>query len=437
MSVRHVTLPHLYSAREYQKEIWKASEEYNRLFIVAHRRSGKDYTCFNILVSKAIQERCICWYILPTREQARKVIWDAITNDGVKFLDCIPQELIHKIDVTTKVIYLINGSTIWLLGADADSLVGSNPKHIVFSEYALYSKDPYPLLLPIVRANGGSLIFNTTPRGMNHAFYTMQNALNHPQWKVIIQSVKETKIFSEEELLEIQRETTQDLYDQEYLCKFIDGASQCFKGVDSLVDQNPTTYPIIPYEKYKIGLDIAKVNDETVVTAINLHAMPFRVYPQTFFNQIDYPLQKARVEAEWYRFNKSPILMDETGGGKVFLDSLNQTISNVEGFTFTERSRAELLTNLAIIIEQKNITIPNDPELIAQLKGFQWVTTATGKQRMQSSLRHDDRVMSLALAVYDLPSKARKYRNQEVDEDTRLFDANRYTQSNAHNRFRT
>ena len=401
MAKKRVTLPHLYSARWYQKEIWEAADTHNRIFLLAHRRSGKDYTCFNILVTKCLQERCIGWYILPTREQARKVIWDAITNDGVKFLDCIPNELIAKIDATTKVIYLINGSTIWLLGADADSLVGSNPKHIIFSEYALYSNDPWPLLQPILRANGGSAIFNTTPRGTNHAYRTYNMSLNNKNWKVINHSVQYTNLFDAEALEEIRKETTQELFDQEYLCKFIDGASQVFKNIERVVckDNTPLTYEIKPYEKYAIGLDIAKVNDETVLTAINLHTYPFRVYPQIAFNQIDYPLQQARVEAFWYQYNKSPILMDETGGGKVFIDSLSQKIYNVEGFTFTERSRNELLTNLAICIEQEKIEIPNDEELIMQLKGFSWVTTNTGKQRMQTTLKHDDRCFTAGTLV--------------------------------------
>jgi hypothetical protein len=425
----NVTLPHLFKPRWYQTEVYKAIETHNRIVLIAHRRAGKDLVCWNIMIQKAIERKGVFWYICATRTQAEKIIWAGMTNEGARFLDFIPRELIHKIDQTSKVIYLVNGSTIWLLGADADSLVGSNPVGIVMTEYALYQNDPYPLLRPILDANDGWVIFNSTPRGTNH-FYTLYTmAMNHPKWKVLLHTVDYTKALSEAQLESIRLETPSDLFDQEYLCKFTDSAASVFKNVESIVDPNPNpNYPVVPYEQYRLGLDIAKSKDYTVITAINTHTYPFRVYPQVSFNQIDYPLQQARIQAEWYKYNRSPILMDETGGGKVFIDSLSQTINNVEGFTFTERSREELLLNLAIHIEQKKIRIPNDPQLIAELKGFQWSITPTGKQRATSTLQFDDRVMSLALACYNLPSKPRQYRNAEILQDVKLFDANRYRQ---------
>ena len=78
-------------------------------------------------------------------------------------------------------IELVNGSLWRLVGADSfDTLVGANPMHVTFSEYALTDPKAYEFVRPIIAENGGSLLFITTPRGYNHAHalfeYAKQNA---------------------------------------------------------------------------------------------------------------------------------------------------------------------------------------------------------------------------------------------------------------------
>ena len=420
MSKITVQLPHLYTPRWYQREVWDAIKLKKRIFLLSHRRAGKDYTCFNIMVVEALKKPGIFWYILGSREHARKVIWDAMTNEGVKFMDCIPKELIHKIDQSTKVIYLINGSTIWLLGADADSLVGSNPVGIVFSEYALYSKDPWPLLQPILRANGGWAIFNTTPRGTNHAYELYTRAQASDDWAVINHTIEYTKALDENQQRAAREETTAELYDQEYLLKFLDGSSQVFNNIEACIDRD-TKYDVLPYERYILGVDLAKVNDETVVTPINLH--DYRVHPQTVITSLDYPLQEARIEAIWEKFNRPPSRFDGTGVGISVIDYFSRRIKGIESFTFTETSRIDLLANLAVHLEHENITIPKDKELINQLRGFRWKTNKrTGRLTPQSSYKRDDMVFSLGLAVWELPLNKKRYINKDNVTELKQYD---------------
>jgi hypothetical protein len=86
MTTHEITLPHLYIPRDYQLPIWEAFDEgYKRLIYVAHRRAGKDKTCWNIMIRAAAQVMGTYFYVLPTYSQAKKVIWDAIdTKSGMK-----------------------------------------------------------------------------------------------------------------------------------------------------------------------------------------------------------------------------------------------------------------------------------------------------------------------------------------------------------------
>ncbi len=72
-----------------------------------------------------------------------------------------------------------------------------------------------------------------------------------------------------------------------------------------------------------------------------------------------------------------------------------------EGFKFTEVSRQNLLNNLAILLEQDKIKIPDEEGLIAELESFQYSLSETGKIKVKAPEGlHDDRVMSLALSVW-------------------------------------
>jgi len=142
--------------RDYQLPICDAIENknYKRVIAILPRRAGKDITAFNLVIRQALKKVAVYYYIFPTYAQAKKVIWDAITNSGSKFLDYIPPEVVTSKNSQEMKIKLKNGSLIQLVGSDnIDSLVGTNPYGLVFSEYALQDPRAYQFLRPILLAN--------------------------------------------------------------------------------------------------------------------------------------------------------------------------------------------------------------------------------------------------------------------------------------------
>jgi len=122
---------------------------------------------------------------------------------------------------------------------------------------------------------------------------------------------------------------------------------------------------------------------------------------QTRFNQIDWNLQKAKIEIESYKYNKPQITVDSTGVGNPIAEDLERAGLNIEPFVFTENSRRQLLDNLALLIEQDKIKLPNDEGLINELEAFRFELTKNGKVKVAvPDGIHDDRVMSLAMACW-------------------------------------
>lgn len=405
-----LTLPHQFKPRSYQLPLLKALDGgTKRAVIVWHRRAGKDKTCFNYMIKRAAVEVGTYFYLLPTYSQAKKVVWDNIDNDGFKMLDHIPHELIKKTNATELKIELINGSVIQLISADEfkNSGVGTNPIGVVFSEYSISDRQAWDFVRPILAANGGWAIFNFTPRGKNHAWELLEKAKQSADWFWQVLTVDDTDVITPDVLAEEKRDTAEAIFEQEYYCKFVEGAGQFFRRVhENLYDmQEPQTEE----GDFQLGVDLAKYQDFTVITPFNLNT--FKAYAQDRFNQVDWNLQKSRIESAALRYKNARLKVDATGLGDPIVDDLRQRGLNLtdEGaIKFTDATRTMLLTNLSMLIEQDKIKIPNDPGLLSELDAFQWrmvINQQTGRARLTITVpdgMHDDRVMSLALAVHGI-----------------------------------
>src|ERR1043166_2204418 len=135
MQPRFQPLPHQQLALDYLMNGGK------RAVLVWHRRAGKDLTCWNYAWVAAQQRIGIYYYFYPTYAQAKKAIWYGMDENGIRFLDYIPKELIaHKHDTDMR-LHFPNGSIMQLIGSDnIDSIMSTNPVGCVFSEYSL--QDP-------------------------------------------------------------------------------------------------------------------------------------------------------------------------------------------------------------------------------------------------------------------------------------------------------
>lgn len=223
-----ITIPHNYSPRPYQIPILKEMDKgKKRIVWVAHRRSGKDKTCVNIVAKEMLKRPGTYYYIFPTYNQGRKILWDGMDRDGNKFLSHFPPALIEgKPNETEMKIKFKNGALFQIIGSDnIDSIVGTNPVGVVFSEYSLIDPTVWGFVRPILAENGGWAIFVFTPRGENHAYDIYELAKNDPSWYCQLNPAEQTKAIAgeilEQERMEIIKLYGDDsLYRQEYDCNF-------------------------------------------------------------------------------------------------------------------------------------------------------------------------------------------------------------------------
>jgi hypothetical protein len=270
MSIPVEAIIHLdkFKPRDYQLPIFDAIENkgFKRVIAILPRRAGKDLACWNLLIRAAIRKVGVYWMCYPTYAQGKKILWDSVTNDGMRFLDYIPPQLIKSVNSQEMKIRLVGGSLLQVVGSDnVDNLVGTNARGIVFSEYALQDPRAYQLLRPVLTANAGFAVFISTPRGKNNLWELYNLAQANPnEWFAYMLTVHETQHI-DLELIEQERrsgEMSDDMIEQEYFCSFSAGVEGSYyakyldkmrlKGQVGIVPWEPT---MKVHTAWDIGLD--------------------------------------------------------------------------------------------------------------------------------------------------------------------------------------
>lgn len=231
-----VTLPHNFQPRSYQIPLLRARDQgCKRLFHVWHRRAGKEKTDTAAVTAREMFRKVgTYWYVFPTFVQGRKVLWDGMDKDGFRLLDHFPLSLFPYRNDTEMKLRARNGSMLQVVGSDNfNSLMGANPVGVVMSEYALQDPFCWAFIRPILDENGGWVVFNTTPRGENHAYDMWELACANPfhptknplGWFTDLKTADDTRAIPpdvlEQARLECIRLYGNDaVYQQEYFCSW-------------------------------------------------------------------------------------------------------------------------------------------------------------------------------------------------------------------------
>lgn len=412
MTNREITLPFEFTPRSYQLPVLRAmGKGVKRAVLVWNRRSGKDKTALNFMIKEMFLRVGVYYYFFPTYAQGKKDIWDNIDKDGFRFLDHFPKEIVKRRNDMEMKIETTNGSLFQIVGTDdIDRIVGSNPMGCVFSEYAVQKPNAWNYIRPILAENNGWAIFVFTPRGMNHAWKLLQQAKEtDSRWFWQILTVEETKTLSPDSLAAEKRQMPEALFRQEYYCEFVEGAGAFFRRVKENIKEDSGDHA---GHVFQIGVDLAKYQDWTVITPFCLNC--FHALQQDRFNQVDWNLQKARIQAAAYKYNNAKVVADATGVGDPIVEDLSRSGLAVEPFKFTENSRREVLNNLAIMLEQDRMKMVPDDGLQGELQSFMFTLQEGGKLKMGvSEGLTDDRVMSLALAVWGTTQPVRLAKQED------------------------
>jgi hypothetical protein len=353
-------------------------------------------------------DRSIGWVVAPTYDLADRVFRE------IQLIAV--QHLRHRIvamrDSERRLILRnMAGGTSEVRAKSADnpvSLLGEGLDWLIVDEAARLKPSIWQSHLSqrLIDKKGWALLIST-PRGKGYFFDLWKRgqdrddayaSWNQPSWN---------NPLLDKAVIDAERARLPErVFRQEYGAEFLEGSGAVFRYVREAATGSWLAPE--PHRTYKAGLDLAKVEDYTVLAIMNPDRQLVAV---DRFHRQDWAVQVQRIKATTDRFNRARMYCDSTGAGEPIYESLLQANCRVDPYPFTQASKAALINNLALLLEQRKIVLPRPelwPEGIDELESFEYAVTEQGNVRTGApSGSHDDCVIALALAAWHYRPDAR------------------------------
>lgn len=333
---------HKFGVRWYQQDFHKAlvNRTHDRLIAIWHRRAGKDEVVLNAMRTLALKDPGTYWHCFPEQKQARKAIWNGVNGHTGKrrILEAFPESIIKRMQDDDMFIELNNGATFQLIGSDRyDSTVGSGPKGISYSEWALSNPAAWAYHSPMIRESGGFAAFITTPRGDNHAKTMYDRSLGNKRWFSQLLSIEDTKTLTAEVLAEALEEYIdlhgmdlgRALFEQEYLCSFAGATVGAYFGSEvrkAEVEGRIQDVPINESHPVHCVMDLGKTSNNPIwlfqVISGQLRVVDF--YRPESDDLIDWCTDLRELGFNGKTYVPHDIMVTEWGTKKTRLDRLKE-----------------------------------------------------------------------------------------------------------------
>lgn len=359
----------------------------------------------NVLGFIATIECCLpnrkIWIVAPDYGLTEKV-FNYLLNNIVKIF---PEGSFKVSSKAGMSIRFSNGTIVECKSADNSvSLLGDELDLLIIDEAAVLNPNIYERYLFATTAmRKGTTIFISTPVKKNWFFRKYKEVQEREDGFVWNTPSSINPHLPREEIERAKQILPADVFKQEYEAQFLDAGQGVFRGFMDCVLQDCYEEPIGTH-RYIMGVDLAKVNDFTVITIIDKQT--HRVVYWDRFNGIEWNLIIERIKSAAKKYNNAKIIIDSTGLGNPITETLKRQGLKVEDFKFSSKSKKDLVDKLSIFLEYQSVFIPDEPILLDELDCFACDMTESGVLKYSApSGKKDDSVMSLGLAVWELQDR--------------------------------
>ena len=384
-----------------------------RVIVLSSRQKGKSFMIANLLLYYALNNNKVkCFCVSPTLKQSKAIystIFDAVENSGI----------VKKANAADYEIRFINGSAIYFKSAEQDeALRGYTADFLCIDECCFITDEVFYKIAPWADAKQAPVLMVSTPfvkEGFFWNFYNYgldkQNNTITINWSDNIYKEDIQKILPPEKLEEYRRVFPKNQFKTEYLGEWLDNEGVVFDNFKNCVKSNE----INTYEQLFVGIDWASgvEADETVISILNSKGE--QLYIDGFNNINTTQTIDRLMDVIKPHLHQIVTITPETNSiGKPFTDLLTERLPQnqrhkVQGFTTSNTSKGELVSDLQVAFQQGNITILDEEKQLRQLSVYSAEYNPKTKNVTYNAPRglHDDRVMALMLSY-------RGYKNKQT-----------------------
>ncbi len=383
----------------YQREL--LDDPSNLICIEGGTKSGKSACMAVLALEEGLRgkEGDDVYWIAPVADQS-KVGFDYINE----FIQDTPLELKPPTTGHHAKIYLCNGVTINFVGNGSDEkstnrLYGNRAIFTICDEASRCCPEIFKAIISLNTQTKGSVCMIGNVLDRANWYYSLCRRIERKEvkgsyYKITYRDAIREGILEQEKIDEIKLLLLDYEFAALYECDPIDSFKNPFglQHIDNAIEDYDIN-SIKGLEYY--GVDIGRYKDRTCI--IGMTDDGYIGVVDVFLN--DHTLQKERIHNV---VGDSACYMDTTGitAGDVYYDMLKPEMTNLEPYGFTNVSKKELISNLALYIQKGKIHLPKNQDLlITELKNYELKLSSTGTVTFSNNklTAHDDTVCALAL----------------------------------------
>ena len=292
------------------------------------------------------------------------------------------------------------GGTVQVRSADnPDSLRGEGLDFVVIDECAYVAEAAWQeALRPALSDRLGRAMFISTPSGRNWFWRCYQRGLQGGEWKSWSFPTSDNPYIDADEIEEARGDLPERIFRQEYLAEFLESEGTVFRNIAACLNAPETTPAEHAGHHLVMGVDWAKQSDFTCLSVVCRDCRT--EVARDRFNQIDYHVQRQRLQALAERWNVAVILAESNSIGRPIIEELQRSGLPVRGFETTATSKPPLIESLALAFEREECQWQADPVWTGELEAYERkVSPVTGRSQYSAPEgMHDDTVIARALA---------------------------------------
>lgn len=360
------------------------------------RRFGKTDLCEIIIHEPLLHGFPVGWFA-PTYK---------ILNDAWDEIKRLYAPVIVGSNRTEKRIELITGGVLegWTLDKEGAAR-GRKYKRVVVDEAArvknlidVFNYDLRPTLIDY----SGDAFFPSTPKGLNDFFRLWEQAADHPNWARWQMPTTENPFLALQEIEEMRISMPERVAKQELDAEFLESGSFFQNVNECCVVEHPDKPEDHKGHRIVAGLDWALSEDYTVLTVFCVDCA--RVVDWWRANRMDFTMQRGFI-VDKVKAWKGSLLPERNSIGAPNIEALIHSGVRVaagpdggKGFNTSSVTKSQLIMTLALAMDKKEIKAPK--EYADETRAYEVEITTANPKFSAPTGQHDDRVISLALAVW-------------------------------------
>lgn len=389
--------------------------------IESSTKAGKTSGCLAWFIEQGLrgQQGWNFWWVAPIYGQAEiafRRCWTMLT----------PIKGMCKRNQSAFLITLPNGARLMFKsGERSDDLYGEDVYACVMDEASRMREDSWHAIRSTLTFTKGPVRIIGNVRGRKNWFFRLSRLAESGEeqdmayHRITAWDAVQAGVLDKSEIDAAKRDFTRlgqdEVFRQLYMAEALDDTSNPFglKAIEACItDKYSNEYPAAA------GVDLAGRGAVNLVSTGDAQARDYTAIVlldkegnTTYVDRFRRPHAETQREVV-KRVGRVQALIDSTGTGDSMVEELQRRGDmRVLGYTFTERSRQDLLEGLAIAIQDGRVHFPdlktsdNKGSLRDELESFEYEYTARGVRYQVPEGQHDDLVFALALAVKRMPWK--------------------------------